>query len=357
MRHNERGKFFLTAFRRKICDIHIGQIFIPKHMEKKMNKSKLIWKLNRLMVSGLLGLLAVISLNTAVNAQSNTQSCKSATKPCAEFERIWIDYDVMENGLKGMLIHTKLSVYRMKGVASAIAISFQTGDGKKLRDKNKIYYAPNGDVSVQRELRIDFDPGAYSDLTVFMPYSELDLSPGEYDLKMDVDLIYKSGTLIQHLTFEDFVYKQPDLEVEEAPLPPADNTPVNQKATLEKVWVDYDIMRNGKRGMLIHVNFTVRALKGVDSYLAIYFERKNGDKLLNTNPTYSSKDGQLAVYMPLKPDYDPAVFEDTQLFLPYEEIKVGKGVFDMKMDIDLVYKNGGVFQHIDFYEFVFRRQQ
>jgi hypothetical protein len=325
-----------------------------------MDKSRLIWKklnrFNRLLVSGLLGLLVVISLNTAANAQT----CRSATKPCAEFEKIWVDYDVTENGLKGMRIHTKLSVYKMKNVASAIAIYFETGDGKRLRDNNKKYYTTTGDVTVQRELKIDYDPGVYSDLTVFMPYSELDLSPGEYDLKMDVDLIYKGGGLIQHLTFESFVFTQPDSDVDEAPLPPpADNTPTTTdlKATVEKVWVDYDITQNGKRGMLIHVNFTVRGLKGVDSYLAIYFERKNGDKMMNTNPTYASKDGQLAVYKSLKPGYEPTVYEDAQLFLPYEEIKIGKGVFDLKMDIDLIYKNGTLFQHLDFYEFVFRRQQ
>ncbi|HEX8248865.1 MAG TPA: hypothetical protein VF599_11875, partial [Pyrinomonadaceae bacterium] len=98
-------------------------------------------------------------------------------------------------------------------------------------------------------------------------------------------------------------------------------------------------------------------LKGVDSYLAIYFERKNGDKMMNTNPTYASKNGQLAVFKSLKPGYEPTVYEDAQLFLPYEEIKIGKGVFDLKMDIDLIYKNGDLFQHLDFYEFVFRRQQ
>ena len=334
-----------------------------------MNKSRFILRklnwFNRLMVSGLLGLLVVISHNTAAQAQA--QSCKSATKPCAEFERIWVDYDVTENGLKGMRIHTKFSVYRMKNVASAIAIYFETGDGKRLRDKNKSYYTTSGDVTVQRELKIDYDPGVYADLTVFMPYSELDLLPGEYDLKMDVDLIYKAGGLIQHLTFENFVFTQPDTKptttvIDEAPLPPSDNTPTTPtntdlKASVEKVWVDYDITENGKRGMRIHVNFTVRGLKGVDSYLAIYFERKNGDKLLNTNPTYSSKNGQLAVFKSLKPGYEPTVYEDAQLFLPYEEIKIGKGVFDFKMDIDLIYKNGDLFQHLDFYEFVFRRQQ
>jgi hypothetical protein len=321
-----------------------------------MNTSKIIWKnlgwLNRLMVSGLLGLLVVISLNTTLNAQP-----KKAT---GKLDRIWIDYDITEGGKKGMRIHSKFTVYGMKNVASYLAIYFETSDGKRLKDNNKSFYSATGEVAVYKELKIDYDPGVYADLAIFMPYEELDLSPGEYDLRMDVDLIYKSGGLIEHLTFESFVYTQPDAEVNEAPLPvPDNNTPTTTdlKASVEKVWVDYDITQNGKRGMLIHVNFTVRGLKGVESYLAIYFERKNGDKLTNTNPTYASKNGQLAVFKSLKPGFEPTVYEDAQLFLPYEEIKIGKGVFDLKMDIDLIYKNGDLFQHLDFYEFVFRRQQ
>jgi hypothetical protein len=325
-----------------------------------MNKSKLIWKnlswINRLMVSGLLGLLILVSQNAAVNAQPSS----GGAKPTGKLDRIWVDYDITEGGKKGMRIHTKFTVYGMKNVPSYLAIYFETSDGKRLRDKNKSFYSTSGEVAVYKELSIGYDPGVYNDLTVFMPYQELDLSPGEYDLRMDVDLIYKSGGLIEHLTFENFVYTQPETTgvIVEAPLPPADtNTPTEQKATVDKVWVDYDVTENGKRGMRIHVNFTVRGLKGVESYLAIYFERKNGDKLMNTNTAYSSKNGQLAVFKSLKPGYEPTVYEDAQLFLPYEEIKIGKGVFDMRMDIDLIYKNGDLFQHLGFEDFVFRRQQ
>jgi hypothetical protein len=289
------------------------------------------------MVSGVLALLVVISHNATINAQAR------AAEPSAKFERIWIDYDVTQGGVKGMRIHTKFTVYEMKNVPSYLAIYFETSDGKRLRDNNKSYDSSSGEVALYKELEIDYNPGVYSDLAVFMPYDELDLEPGEYNLRMDIDLIYKEGGLIQHLTFEKFDFTKPGEEV--------------GKATVEKVWVDYDITENGKRGMRIHVNFTVRGLKGVDSYLAIYFEHKNGGKLTNTNAAYSSKDGQLAVFKSLKPGYEPTVYEDAQLFLPYDEIKLGKGVFDLNMDLDLIYKNGDLFQHLDFHEFEFRRGQ
>jgi hypothetical protein len=354
MRHNERVKFFLTAFRRKICDIKIGQLFIPKHTEKKkMYKSKLIWKklngFSRILASGLIGLLVVISLNSAVNAQT-------AVRPSAKFEKIWVDYNITENGVKGMRIHTKFTVYGMKNVASYLAIFFETGDGKRLRDNNKSFYSTAGDVAIYKELSIAYDPGAYDDLVVFMPYDELDLSEGEYDLKMSVNLIYKTGEMIQNLTKYAFVFTQPKrvTTVVEAPLPESiEETPTATK-TLEKVWVDYDVFENGRKGMRIHVKFTVRDLKDVESDLRIRVARKSEEFLKSTNSLYSNSAGELLVIRKLKPGYQLTVFEDEKLFLPYDEIKLGRGVFDLKLDLDLTYRNGELIEHMGWHDFVYR---
>jgi hypothetical protein len=302
----------------------------------------------RILTSGLLCLALAFLFGSSVSAQ--------AVKPSVVFEKIWVDYDVTEGGQKGMRIHLKFRVLRMKGLDSAVRITYETGDGKKLRDKNKKYSTVGGDVAVFKNLKIDYDPGYYDDLVLFMPYSELDLSPGEYDLKMDVDLIYKNGELIQHLTFYDFVFTQPGTTTLTAPLPdPIDEN--EGKATVEKVWIDYDVFENGKKGMRIHVKFKVYGLKGVDSYLAAYFERSNGDKVMGKTTSFRSTTGQLAVYKALKPGYEPTVYEDAQLFLPYEEIQLGSGVYNLKIDIDLIYKDGSLFQHMTWYDFVFRRQQ
>ena len=53
-----------------------------------------------------------------------------------------------------------------------------------------------------------YDKAVYDDLQIFMPYDELDLPRGKYNLKMDVDLAYDDDELIQHLNFYDFQYDQ-----------------------------------------------------------------------------------------------------------------------------------------------------
>jgi hypothetical protein len=289
-------------------------------------------------------LIAAIRENSPSVTPTPTQRTTSGT-PSAKFERIWIDYDVTEGGVKGMRIHTKFTVYDMKNVPSYLAIYFETSDGKRLRDNNKSYYSTSGDVALYKELQIDYNPGVYSDLAVFMPYEEFDLTRGEYNLKMDVDLIYKAGGLIQHLTFESFDFTQPGSE--------RNSAAVTSKVT--RVWVDYNVTEGSVRGMRIHVNFEVTGLKGVDSLVTARVQKTNGDYLLNSSGDYSNSEGQLQVKFDMKPGYDTTVFKDADLFLPYSALNLSRGKWDLKLDIDLNYEDGDLIKHLDFYEFEFER--
>lgn len=123
------------------------------------------------------------------------------------------------------------------------------------------------------------------------------------------------------------------------------------KAELDRVWVDYNITEGGKKGMRIHVKFTVRKMKDTDSYLAVYFEKENGDKLYTNNKTYRSKDGQVSVFKSLKPAYDDTVYDDAVLFIPYDEFNLDSGKYNLKADVDVIYENGDLVEHMTFHEF------
>jgi hypothetical protein len=41
-----------------------------------------------------------------------------------------------------------------------------------------------------------------------MPYDEPKLERGKYDLKMDVDVIYENGDLVEHMNYHDFQYEK-----------------------------------------------------------------------------------------------------------------------------------------------------
>jgi len=274
---------------------------------------------------------------------------KTTAVPSATFDKMWVDYDITEDGLKGMRIHVKFTAYDMLNMDAYMAIYFAYDgeNGVSLKDKNQKYYSTAGDVAVYKSIKPLYNPAVFDDLQVFMPYSELDLDPGKYDLTMDVKLIYKEGGLIQKLTRYDFEYTKPGTSASGgAPVAVA-------SATFDKLWVDYDVTEDGRKGMRIHVKFSVSKLKNVDSYLAVYFEKKDGEKLKTSNSNYGSKSGQVAIYKSLLPNYDETDYNDLQLFMPYGELNLGTGRFDLKMDVDVIYKNGDLVKHLDYHDFWF----
>jgi hypothetical protein len=239
----------------------------------------------------------------------------------------------------------------MKNLDSYLAVYFKDKEGQPLKDRNKKYYSESGDVAVFKYLKPGYDEAVYNDLSIFMPYDELDLDPGEYNLKMAVDLIYKSGGLIQHLTAYDFTYSNPNKKTEP--------TPSNAgaiSAAYKNMWVDYDIEENGRWGMRIHLKFEVYNMKDTDGYVAIYFTKKDGSKLYTNNTSYSSKDGQVALYKSIRPEYTKAVYNDLVLFMPYQEFNLQPGKYDLKMEVNLIYKNGGIISPLASYNFLYEKK-
>lgn len=277
---------------------------------------------------------------------NNSNVSKNAFEPRAEFEKAWVDYDTVSDGVKGMTIHARFKTFELQGVTSWLKVRFQNSDESYLLDKNNRYYdtTDKEKVAVFKKITPGYEVTNYDDLNVFMPYSELDLPSGSYDLKMDIDLVYdKGGDLIGHLTFYPFQYSN------------GTTAPKSAAATFKKMWVDYDVTEGGKIGMRIHVSFGVTGMKGVDGYLAIYFQKKDGTKLSTNNTAYRSKDGQTAVYWDFKPGYDPAVYDDIDVFIPYGEFNLGRGKYDLQMDADIIYKNGDLVQHLNLYDFVYSK--
>ena len=141
-------------------------------------------------------------------APSVVPSIKSGAKPTGKFTKMSVEYNVRENNLYGMRIHTNFSTYNMKGVDSYLAIYFQKKDGSKLLSNNDTYRSKTGQVAVFKLLRPNFDETEFKDLQMFIPYNEFNLTPGKYDLQMSSDLIYENGTMIEHQNLYDFQYEE-----------------------------------------------------------------------------------------------------------------------------------------------------
>lgn len=278
---------------------------------------------------------------------SATEISKPAA-PRATFDKLWVDYDVYDNGVKGMRIHVKFTAYDMLNLDSYLAIYFEYDDeiGGYLKDKNSKFNSTAGEVAVYSSIKPQYNPAVYNDLSVFMPYGELDLDPGQYDLAMDVKIIYKSGGIISELTTHYFEYTEPGSTTATG------GAPVNKiTATYKDIWVDYDVYEDNKKGMKIHTKFSVSGMKSMEGYLAIYFETKSGVRLKSETTGYRSKTGQLAAYKLINPGYDQTDYNDLSVFIPYSAFNLATGKHDLKIDADLIYKEGGMIQHLAYHEF------
>lgn len=275
------------------------------------------------------------------------------TAPYATFDKLWIDYDVYENNVKGMKIHVKFTCYEMLNMDAYMAIYFEYDDevGGYLKDKNSKYNSSAGEVAVYKSIKPLYNPAVYDDLSVFMPYDELDLDAGEWDLGMDVKLIYSSGGVISKLTTHYFQYtdKSKNSNTTTSGGAPAPSTKIT--ATYKDMWVDYDVYDNNQKGMRVHAKFSVSNMKNVEGYLALYFETKEGVKLKSEMTGYKSASGQLAAYKSMTPGYDPADYNDFQVFIPYSAFNLTPGRHDLKMDADIIHKDGTMIQHLKYYDF------
>lgn len=315
-----------------------------------MNVSKSIMQnLNRAALVLAVCLLTLTSAFALTNENHNLSldnSVKNSFSPSAVFKSCWIDYNVTEGNIKGMRIHVNVEVTGLKGVDSKLVARVQKDDETYLMSSSS-YSNGDGELETSYSIKPGYATTVYEDATMFLPYSEIKLQKGVWSLKLDIDLSYEDGELIQHLTFKEFEFTSAGGSTIETPSKAI-------SATVNRVWIDYNITQNKRRGMLIHVNFEVTGLKGVDSKLTVRV-RRDDDSFLRSSSSFSNDDGELELSFSMKPGYATTVYKDADIFLPYDEIVLRKGAWDLKLDIDLNYEDGSLIDHLTYHEFEFTK--
>lgn len=124
---------------------------------------------------------------------------------------------------------------------------------------------------------------------------------------------------------------------------------------IDRTWVDYNVTENERTGMRIHNKFSAYNLKDTECYLAVYFQKDDGTSLMSEDPSFRSAKGTLALFKLLKPNYANTIYDDIELFMPYGEFNVTPGKHKLKLDVDLITKDGNLIQHLNFHNFEYER--
>ena len=117
----------------------------------------------------------------------------------------------------------------------------------------------------------------------------------------------------------------------------ADAQPINSivfddpEAVFESARIVHNVTVDGEKGMRVHAKFQVKYGKGVPCLMIAYFYYDDSD---NTR-LKASTDADYRAYRDVKggvssktaftPAYDPAVYNDLQLFIPYDALNMASG--------------------------------
>jgi hypothetical protein len=223
-----------------------------------------------------------------------------------KIEKIWLDYDAQQDNKRGVLIHFKFDVDNLKDVKCRAVAYFYFKNGTALKDLNSSYYSTDGQVCVSKDFTPGYEESIYKDFMLFMPYDELHVSEGKHELKFHINL-YEQVTKSEIARSNDHHFRYTYL----------DNQP---KGIFKKIWVDFDIVEAGIRGMRIHLNFQVDNIKDSKCQATAFFYSDDGNHLKDSNKNYCSTSGQVCTSDDFTPGYKNAIYEDLSLFMPYNEL-------------------------------------
>jgi hypothetical protein len=117
--------------------------------------------------------------------------------------------------------------------------------------------------------------------------------------------------------------------------------PDDPEAKFHAARIVHNVTVNGKKGMRVHANFTVKY--GLDNpcKLIAYFYDEDGEPLESDDPKYSNADGNVSASTTFTPQYDPALYKDLQLFVPYAALNMESGdKYNLKFYLALYDQSG-----------------
>jgi hypothetical protein len=117
--------------------------------------------------------------------------------------------------------------------------------------------------------------------------------------------------------------------------------PDDPEAVFQGARVVHNVTVNGEKGMRVHAKFSVKYGYDVRCRMIAYFYYDDGTPLKSADKNYSTSEGQVSARVFFTPKYDPAVYNDLQLFVPYAALNMEEGdVYDLKFYLAL-YDNEG----------------
>ena len=155
-----------------------------------------------------------IEANNSVSVRSSTFRVRAGNKSVriyllqdedkyavsGEIEKSWVVYGATRGmGMymtQGIEVHVAFNVNNLLDKKCQAAVYFEFSNGQVLNDLNGQYRASNGQVAAYENFRPPYTGTTYNDFTLYIPYYELHLAPGQHDLRYIVQIFGPDGKLV-----------------------------------------------------------------------------------------------------------------------------------------------------------------
>ncbi len=115
------------------------------------------------------------------------------------------------------------------------------------------------------------------------------------------------------------------------------------EAIYEGARIVHNVTVDGEKGMKVHAKFHVRYGKDVPCMMIAYFyyDDAGPTPLKAGDANYRDAKGNVSAHANFTPAYDPAVYNDLQIFIPYNALNMESGDdYDLKFYLALYDKEG-----------------
>lgn len=167
------------------------------------------------MVSLIIFLCAMIFTSCQNNSQpsnlgnfgktnSDTDITGSGDVTNVKFRNIWLEHNATKDGIKGLNVHIDFNITDMEGKECKAIAYFDHPKGTGVEDKNGSYCTSDGHVCASQKFTPKYQSSDFSNLTIFIPLSELHLLSGKNTYYTRVFIQSSEDGFLGHSDFVSF---------------------------------------------------------------------------------------------------------------------------------------------------------
>ncbi len=271
-----------------------------------------------------------ISSSTEPTPPGPTPPAVPVSAAPTRIEAPWIEHRVQRPEGFGLVIHAKVVIADRAGRATVLRATFERPDGTPLKDLDGIHALAGGEVAVERKLTPSDARASFEDLDLFLPYTDLHVietqAPGE-----------QKHALAYRLRLLDETGGSPLAETPAQAFEVTATRPAQGWAEIRRVWVSSGKDAEGVVGVVVHAELSVDWRMGKDTLLSATFRWPDGQPLKDFDGRFTTQAGTVATGDTVVPRFERAVWDDLQLFLPYEQLHLKPGqIQDLEVVLQVV---------------------